>query len=144
MRSTIVTALILFFSVTTSAQPNTAQKTFEKTEVEAEFPGGHKAWTDFLVKNLNPKVPVKNGAPAGEYAVVARFIISKSGALDSIEVETSNGFGMEEEVVRVLSLSPSWQPAIQNERPVRAFRRQPFTFLVEEKGSKRRLNKKSE
>ena len=144
MRLAIVTAIILFINgVTASAQTDTVQRTFEKVEVEAEFSGGRKAWLNFLVKNLNPDVPVNKGAPAGKYTVVARFIINKNGALDSIAVETSHGYGMEEEVMRVLAMSPNWQPAIQNERPVRAYRRQPFTFLIEEKGRKRRLSKKN-
>jgi protein TonB len=44
---------------------------------------------------------------------------------------------MEDEVIRVLKLSPRWKPASQNGRFVKAYRKQPVTFVIEEKGKKR-------
>jgi hypothetical protein len=41
---------------------------------------------------------------------------------------------MEEEVVRILKKSPKWSPAIQNGKPVKAYRRQPVTFMIEVDG----------
>lgn len=43
---------------------------------------------------------------------------------------TNFGFGMEQEVIRTLKLSGTWNPAIQNGRPVKAYRKQPVTFQV--------------
>ena len=40
---------------------------------------------------------------------------------------------MEEEVMRIIKKGPKWIPAMQNGRPVNAYRRQPVTFMVEEK-----------
>jgi protein TonB len=45
---------------------------------------------------------------------------------------------MEEEVMRLLRKSPRWQPAIQDDRKVNVYRKQPVTFLVEEKKQKRK------
>lgn len=39
---------------------------------------------------------------------------------------------MEKEVVRVIKKSPKWQPAIQDNTAVKAYRKQPITFSVEE------------
>ena len=85
------------------------------------------------MKNLKANVPVKKKAPAGTYTVVIRFIVNKDGRIRSIEPETSFGYGMEEEVMRIIKKGPKWIPAMQNGRPVNAYRRQPVTFMVEEK-----------
>ena len=108
-------------------------KVFNKVEVEAEFPSGNQGWREYLMKNLKANVPVKKKAPAGTYTVVIRFIVNKDGRIRSIEPETSFGYGMEEEVMRIIKKGPKWIPAMQNGRPVNAYRRQPVTFMVEEK-----------
>jgi len=41
---------------------------------------------------------------------------------------------MEEEVVRILKKSPQWQPASQNGRIVKAYRKQPVIFMIETDG----------
>src|SRR4030095_10207511 len=37
-------------------------KVFEKVEVEAQFKGGEREWRKYLERNLDPNVPVENGA----------------------------------------------------------------------------------
>jgi hypothetical protein len=105
---------------------------FSKVEVEAGFPGGDAAWRNYLVKNLNPDVPVNNDAPAGKYTTIIKFIISRDGSVSNIQAETNLGYGMEAEVVRIIQKSGNWTPAEQNNRKVNAYRRQPVTFLVEQ------------
>jgi protein TonB len=38
---------------------------------------------------------------------------------------------MEDAAVRVIKKGPKWNPAIQNQRQVKAYRKQPITFRVE-------------
>jgi antitoxin component YwqK of YwqJK toxin-antitoxin module len=99
-------------------------------EKEAYFPGDESRWRIFLQRNLNPNVAVKNGAPEGTYMVVAQFVVDKTGQVTEIKALTQFGFGMEDEVIRILRKSPSWVPAIQFGRNVKAYRRQPVTFVV--------------
>lgn len=99
-------------------------------EQEAEFNGGNEGWRNHIVKNLNPNVPVKKKAPEGTYKVIVRFIVSTDGSLSDISTETNFGYGMEEEAMRVIKKSPKWNPAIQYNKPVNAYRRQPITFVV--------------
>jgi hypothetical protein len=103
---------------------------FNKVEVEAEYPGGTKAWSSFLQKTLKGSTPSDNDAPVGLYRVMVRFIVDKTGGISSIQPETKFGYGMEEEVIRVIKLSGQWTPAFQNGRPVNAYRRQPVSFIV--------------
>ena len=107
-------------------------KIFTKVENEAAFPGGEAAWRRFLEKNLNASTPVDNGAPQGTYKVIVKFIVSKDGSISDVQAETKNGYGMEEEAVKIIKKGPKWTPALQNGRNVNAYRRQPITFEVQE------------
>lgn len=105
---------------------------------EAAFPGGDAAWRRFLQNNLNAAVPVNNGAPAGQYTAMIQFIVDKDGTLSDIKALTRYGYGMEEEVIRMLKQSANWIPAQLYGRKVKAYRRQPITFVVYEETRKKR------
>ena len=103
---------------------------FTREEKEATFPGGEKGWRTYLERNLNPDVPVNRKAPPRTYNVRVQFIVQKDGSITDITAETSYGFGMEEEVIRVIKKGPRWIPAVQYGRKVKAYRIQPVTFVV--------------
>jgi len=102
---------------------------FDPIEIEARFDGD---WAKFLFKNLNPQVPSDNGAPVGSYTVVLQFVVDEDGAVSDIKALTNHGYGLEQEAVRVLKKAKNWEPAIQNGRKVKAYRKQPITFRVTE------------
>ncbi len=105
-------------------------KIFEKVEIEASFKGGESAWRKYLERNLNANTPVDNGAPEGTYTVWVQFIVDREGAISDVKALSNHGYGMEEEAVKVIRKGPSWVAAIQNGRPVKAYRKQPITFVV--------------
>ncbi len=105
---------------------------FQKVQVEAQFPGGEAGWMKYLQNYLNAEVPVKNKAKNGRYKVIVRFIVSKDGTISNLVPETAFGYGMEEEVIRVIKAGPKWQPATQNGKNVNTYRKQPITFVVSE------------
>lgn len=107
---------------------------FEKVDFEATFPGGLPAWKKHLEKNLKPTVPIDNGAPVGNYTVVVQFIVDKEGVVSDIKALTNFGYGMEQEVIRVIQKGPRWLAANQNGRKLKAYRKQPITFVVEADG----------
>ncbi len=98
-------------------------------EIDAKYIGN---WRSFLEKNLNPNVPVENGAPAGRYSVVIRFVVDKEGNVSDIQVQTEHGYGMEAEALRVLRKATKWEPAFQNGYHVKAYKKQVITFEVTE------------
>jgi periplasmic protein TonB len=104
-------------------------QTFTKVEVEAKFPGD---WRKYLTRNLNASAPIDNGAPPGQYTVIVQFIVDKEGKVSDVKAMTNHGYGMEEEAVRVIKKATSWEPAIQNGRQVKAYKKQPITFIVSE------------
>lgn len=106
-------------------------KVFEPVEFEAEYPGGTTAWIRFLTNTVDAAVPANNNAPAGTYTVVIQFIVDKDSSITDFKALTNHGYGMEKEVIRALTLSGKWSPAIQNGKPIKAYRKQPVTFRVE-------------
>jgi protein TonB len=113
-------------------------KLYHKVEVEASFPGGDKGWREYLEKTLNAFVPIDNGAPAGKYVVIVQFVVDKDGKISDVRALTRHGYGMENEVMRVIKKGPQWEPAIQNGRVVKAYRQQPVTFHVIDEKRKRK------
>lgn len=107
-------------------------QTFTKVEIEAEFPGGQGAWRKYLERNLNAQAATDAGAPAGSYTVVVQFIVDKEGNISDVKALSNHGYGMEEEAIRAVKRGPKWTPAVQNGRQVKAYRKQPITFLVQE------------
>lgn len=105
-------------------------KIFEKVEIEASFKGGEAAWRKYLERNLNPSVPVDNGAPEGTYTVYIQFVVSKDGSISDVKALTNHGYGMEKEAEKVIRKGPAWEAAVQNGRKVNAYRKQPITFRV--------------
>jgi protein TonB len=106
-------------------------KIFEKVEIEASFKGGEGAWRKYLERNLNAATPVDNGAPEGTYTVWVQFVVDREGAISDVKAQTNHGFGMEQEAVKVIGKGPKWEPAVQNGRKVKAYRKQPITFVVQ-------------
>ena len=103
---------------------------FVIVEKEAEFPGGRIAWRKFLENKLDPESVVDNGASAGSYTVILKFIVSRIGAISNLVALTNHGYGMEKEAIRVLEKSPIWKPAIQNGHEVNSYYSQAITFQV--------------
>ncbi len=105
---------------------------FIPVEVPAKFSG---SWTQFLEKNLNPEIPVSNNASAGRYTVVIRFMIDENGNIISTEALSNQGFGMEQEAIRVIKKASSkWEAPVQNGVKLRAVMTQKITFVVPDEG----------
>jgi hypothetical protein len=116
------------------ASDSSQLKFFERVDIDASFPGGERAWKNYLAKNLRAYVPIKKHAPAGVYTVWVQFIVDKHGNVSDVKPLTNNGFGMEQEVMRIIKNSVRWEPASQNGRIMKAPRAQPVTFVVEAEG----------
>jgi len=138
-----ITAILICFSASifNAQAQETEDIVFTVAEKDPEFPGGLEAWAKFLGENIDGQTAVNNGAPAGSYTVIIKFIVDKDGTVRDVVAETKLGYRMEAEVIKVISKSPKWIPAVQNGKQVNAYRRQPLTFVVEkEKGKRGRRN----
>ncbi len=97
---------------------------------QAEFPTGEEGWKIFLENNMDRGVPLRNQAPAGHYTVVVRCIVSYWGSSSDVTAETRHGYGMEDEVLRVIKKAPRWLPARHGGRVVNSLKKLSVTFIV--------------
>lgn len=103
-------------------------------EREATFKGGLEGWRKFVEKHLNANVAVDAGAPAGKYEVKVQFVISKDGDVTNVKAVSAPSACKPcgGEAMSVISNSPQWEHAVQNNEPVLYQAIQYVTFVVEE------------
>ncbi|QNL48563.1 energy transducer TonB [Olivibacter sp. SDN3] len=90
---------------------------FISVEVDPLFPGGMKAFANYVAKNYRFPSQAKERALKGR--VILSFVVERDGSLTHIKILRDLGWGTGEEAVRLLQSSPKWKPGIQNGRAVR-------------------------
>ncbi|WP_018615541.1 hypothetical protein [Segetibacter koreensis] len=107
-------------------------------EKEARFKGGAEGWKKFLQKNINGNIAVDANAPIGTHEVTVQFIINKEGYVSNVKAVSVPAVCKPcgGEAVSVISNSPQWEPAIQNNEAVIYQAIQYVSFEVAE-GSKK-------
>ncbi len=99
---------------------------FLSVEQEPEFRGGMQQFYQFLAANLNyPDAMIRHNIKG---KVFVTMTVEKDGSLTDIKSLRDIGFGSAEEAIRVLKLSPQWQPGYQNGHPVRVRYTLPILF----------------
>lgn len=111
----------LFLSFNALAQSKADTTIYDKVDVQAEFPGGVAKMLRFIGKNFKfSNAFVKANASIGKQT--AKLVIEKDGKISNIvEISPKVGFGMDEELARVIKLMPNWQPAQLKGEAVRSF-----------------------
>lgn len=146
---------LLFISFTIKAQKNippppppvekqNAKDTsviFDRVEIEASFPGGDSAWRKYLESNFRVE-PVSdsiwNELPAKakksksvlQFTAVVQFIVCKDGSICEIQTINKVPAAFKSEAERLIAESKQWEPAEQDGRKVKAYRRQPITLQI--------------
>ncbi|TAH00352.1 MAG: energy transducer TonB [Sphingobacteriales bacterium] len=114
---------------------------FLKVEQEAEFPGGNKAWSNFISKEVSRNIEeLQDDGKSG--TVVAQFVVDTEGNVSDVKVlgcneaTVANCIGTQSKLAEIaiaaIKRGPKWKPAEQNGRKVKAYRRQPITFKLEQ------------
>jgi TonB family protein len=101
---------------------------FRSVEQVPEFPGGLNAFGKFLGTNI--KYPGVARQKSIQGRVIIGFIVEEDGTLDNFKIQRGLGYGLDEEAIRVLALSPKWKPGIQNKIPVRVAYSVPINFTL--------------
>ncbi|WP_423147570.1 TonB family protein [Rubrolithibacter danxiaensis] len=104
---------------------------FAAVEVTPEFPGGQEGWSEYLSKNL--RYPKEAREKNIEGRVTVQFIVRENGNLSDIKVLRGIGSGCDEEAVRVLENSPTWNPGINNGIKVKVSYVMPIVFQIDKK-----------
>jgi periplasmic protein TonB len=89
---------------------------------------GDKEFLRWVAKNLiYPQRPLEAGIQG---RIFLQFVIEKDGSLSNIKVLRSVDPELDREAIRVLELSPKWNPGKQQGRPVRVYYTFPITFAI--------------
>lgn len=139
----LISAALLIASVTVKAQqtepklPNGSDVVVLKVDSNAiftavekvpEFPGGLEQFYKFLQHNIRyPAVAFENKVQG---KVFVTFVVEKDGSLTNIKEVHGIGNGCDEEAVRVMKISPKWNPGTQNGRAVRVLYTMPISFTL--------------
>ncbi|TWR25005.1 TonB family protein [Mucilaginibacter achroorhodeus] len=97
--------------------------------VNADFPGGYGAFMKFLASNVKYPAEAKSKNKQGRSVIT--FMVNADGSLSDFKVAKAVGYGMDEEAVRVLKMSPKWQPATRNGKAIRSQYSVPVSFSLD-------------
>ncbi len=116
-------------------------KVFQKVEIDAEFPGGNSGWTKYVTREIERNIDELQEDGKSGTAVIL-FIVDKEGAVSDVRALPCSEAGvpdclgpgskLAEVAVNAIRKGPKWKPAVQNGRNVKAYRRQPVRFQLEE------------
>ena len=116
-------------NIKTSKDPDSV--TFAKVEVESEFPGGQDAWRKYLNKTLKfPDIVVETMKPFTKKCDV-QFIVCTDGTVCDVQAINSVHPLLDLEAVKAIRSGPTWTPAVQNERKVKSYKKQPIVFSLQ-------------
>jgi TonB family protein len=101
---------------------------FVAVDTPPSFPGGISQFYSFIGKTIKyPEEAAKNKVQG---KVFVSFIVEMDGSLNEIHVDRRLGSGTDEEALRVLSLSPRWNPGIKDKQPIRVKYNIPISFAL--------------
>lgn len=127
--------LLFAFNTEAIAQTSSSEKIQNETkdnnsnESEPQFPGGMIEFYKFVGKNF--KTPTEASVKKIEGKLYVEFMVEKDGSLSEINVVKDLGYGLGDELVRVLKLSPKWNAGIRNGQPVSVLYTLPITIQAE-------------
>jgi TonB family protein len=90
------------------------------------FKGGTQKFPEFLQRNL--QYPAEAKAKKTEGRVIVNFIVEKDGSLSDVKILRGVSKELDEEALRVIKLSPNWEPGQQNGKAVRVSFALPISF----------------
>lgn len=99
-------------------------------EIAPEFPKGSEAFYKFISNNLKYPALAKENNVTG--VVYVQFVVEEDGSITNITITKGIGSGCDEEVVRIMKLSPHWRPAMQGSKKVRTTFTAPVAFSLAE------------
>jgi len=113
-------------SATGTADVMSSNPTLMTAEQSPSFRGGMLSFYKFLAANLRyPDAMMRHNIQG---KVLVTMTIEKDGSLTDIKAIRDIGYGSAEEAIRVLKLSPKWEPGRQDGQPVRMRYTLPIIF----------------
>jgi protein TonB len=105
------------------------EKVFEVIEQMPTFPGGDAELFKFLSDNIRyPVIAQENGIQG---RVIVRFVVTRKGDVDRIEVVRSVESSLDKEAIRIVKTMPKWIPGKQNGENVSVWFTLPINFKLQ-------------
>ncbi|MGY3213707.1 energy transducer TonB [Mucilaginibacter sp. HD30] len=101
---------------------------FVAVEKSPQFPGGVKAWSTYLEKNI--KYPAADRENNQQGKVFISFVVEPDGKLTDVVAVRGPSETLKAEAVRVIEGSPTWKPGLQGGKPVRVQYTVPINFTL--------------
>ena len=99
-----------------------------KGESLPEFEGGMSAFVQYLEERIvYPEDAIKDNVTG---KVFVKFVVSKKGEVEKVNIVNSVSPTLDEEAVRVLQSCPKWNPARQHNLPVDVWYTVPIEFSL--------------
>ena len=105
---------------------------FTDDNVAPEFPGGSQVFGMFLAHQMHYPASAKENNVQGK--VFINFTVDRKGKLRDLKIVRGIGSGCDEEVIRVLKLSPDWTPGKVYGIPVDISYTIPISFALQNAG----------
>jgi len=105
------------------------EKVYDVIEQMPQFPGGESELLSYISKNLKyPVIAQENGIQG---MVIVRFVVTKTGVVDKVEVLRSLDPACDREAIRVVRSLPNWIPGKQNGVNVSVYYTLPIKYKLE-------------
>jgi protein TonB len=98
-------------------------------EKESEYPGGAGQWQQFLAKNLHYPERAKNRDIQGQVRIF--FIVDGVGKISDPYIFKSAEYSLDQESLRIIKNSGTWDPALKEGIPVKSYKVQPLNYRLE-------------
>ena len=102
---------------------------FALVEQKPRFQGGDaNTFSAWVNKNLQyPEIAKENGVQG---RVTLQFTVNTDGSVSDVKVLRGVDSSLDKEAVRIVSMSPKWEPGKQRERPVKVVYNFPVVFQL--------------
>lgn len=122
MKAKFIAILLITFSFSVVAQvdkpkTNPYDVNVSTSQIDAKFPGGSDSLMNFIWNNLKYPAAAQQNNVQGEVQI--SFDVNFDGNLINFSKISNLGYGLEDELIRVIKLSPKWVPAEINNMKVR-------------------------
>lgn len=113
--------------------PTKQKPVYTSVQRVPQFPGGLNAFYQFLAKNTHyPADAVKKGIQG---KVIVSYVVEADGSLSDVRVARGVAPDIDAEALRVMKLSPNWEPGTQDGKAVRVAYSVPINFALADGGS---------
>lgn len=110
--------LLAFVSVNAYSQSDDADNdVYNMVDQSAKFQDGYNSIIKFVQENIKFPAEAKENNVHGR--LMLSVVVEKDGSLSDITVKKGLGYGLDEEIVRIIKMMPKWQPAQHKGKTVR-------------------------